>query len=47
MRTAFIECKSRTTAKRKCPWASATMKVEGGFFCYESVADYAIAKNQK
>ena len=47
MRKQFVECKSRSTAKRKCPWASRIMKVVDGYICFESVEDYRIAKKQK
>lgn len=40
MRTAFIECKSRKTAKRRCPWASKIVKVEGGYHAFESIDDW-------
>ena len=47
MRTEFVECASRTTAKRRCPWASRTAKVCDGFIAFESITDYQIWKNQK
>jgi len=47
MRTVFIECKSRATAKRRCPWAALVVKAEGGYHCFESVADYRIWKGQR
>jgi hypothetical protein len=47
MRQQFVECKSRTTAKRSCPWASRIAKVSGGYICFESVSDYMTWKNQK
>lgn len=47
MRREMIHCKSRSTAKRRAPWAAVIMKVEGGFIAFESVADYRIAKGQK
>lgn len=47
MRSQFVECKSRKTAKRRCPWAAIVTKVEGGFHAFESVADYVTWKNQK
>jgi hypothetical protein len=47
MRSVFIECKSRSTAKRRCPWAAILAKVEGGYHAFESVADYRIWKAQQ
>jgi len=47
MRKQFVECKARRTALRRCPWACATAKVEGGFMVFESATDYRIWKGQK
>lgn len=47
MRKEFIECKDRRTALRRCPWACATLKACGGFWAFESAADYQTWKNQK
>jgi len=47
MRKEFIECASRSTARRRAPWAAVIAKVEGGFMAFESVADYATWKKQK
>ena len=47
MKIQTVECKSYTTAKRHCPWASKISKVEGGFKCFESVYDYKVFKGQK
>jgi hypothetical protein len=47
MKRLFIECKSRATAKRRAPWATKIMRVEGGFIAFESFDDYRTAKNQK
>ncbi len=47
MRRLFVACKSRNTAKKRCPWASITMKVDGGFVCFESMEDYRTFKSQK
>ena len=43
MRKTFVECKSRATAKRRCPWACKIIKAEGGYWCFESITDYIIA----
>lgn len=47
MKHEFVECKSRSTAKRLCPWACAIAKVCGGYYCFESATDYQTWKNQK
>ena len=47
MRTVFVECKHRSTAKRRCPWAAVIAKIEGGFRCFESVTDYHTWKKQR
>lgn len=47
MRQAFIECGSRSTASRRCPWAAVIAKVEGGFIAFESVTDYVAWKRQR
>ena len=47
MRTITVECKSRSTARRRCPWAAIVVKVEGGFLCFESFADYRVWRGQR
>lgn len=47
MRYAFIKCKYKYQAVKKCPWASAFMKVTEGYLCFESWQDYSIKKDQK
>jgi len=47
MRKEFVECKSRATARRHCPWAAVIAKAEGGYWAFESVDDYRIWKVQK
>lgn len=47
MRKEFVECKSRSTAKKACPWAGIIAKVVGGFIAFESEDDYRTWKNQK
>jgi hypothetical protein len=47
MRIETVDCKSRATAKRLCPWAAVIAKVVGGFKCFESVTDYAIWRRQR
>ena len=46
MRTEYIQCKSRSTAWLRCPWAAIVTKVDGGFRAFESRADYATWRNQ-
>jgi hypothetical protein len=43
----FVPVKSRSTARRLCPWAAVITKAEGGFWAFEYVDDYMIWKNQK
>ena len=47
MRKEFVECKSRSTAKRLCPWAARIIKAEGGYWAFESIEDARIWKAQK
>ena len=47
MRTTFEECKSRSTAARRNPWAEVIIKVDGGYLCFESDDDYRTWKNQR
>lgn len=47
MRTEMIVCKSRNTAKRQCPWAAVIAKVEDGYLCFESRADYVVWRGQR
>ena len=47
MRTAFIEAKTRRTAKKRAPWAAVIRKVDGGYKAYESVADAQQDKRQR
>ena len=47
MRKTFVECKSRSTARRHAPWATIIAKACGGFWAFESVDDYRTWKNQK
>lgn len=36
MRSEFVACRQRRTAKRRCPWAEFIIKAEGGFVCFQS-----------
>lgn len=47
MRKVFIQCADRRTAARRCSWACAIAKVEGGYLCFESSTDYYIWKGHK
>ncbi len=47
MRQQTVECKTRKTALKRCPWAAYIVKVEDGYRCFESETDYLVWKNQK
>ena len=47
MRIEFVHCRSRSTAARRCTWAAKIIKVEAGFLCFESVADYYEWRDQR
>ena len=47
MKTVFVECKTRKTAIRRCPWAAKIVKVQGGYMAFESVQDFETWKRQK
>ena len=47
MRTQFVQTGSIKKAIDECPWQSRTLKVCGGYMCFESVDDFETAKNQK
>ena len=40
MRRRFIVCDSRADAMIACPWAEIIYKTGGGYWCFESAADY-------
>jgi hypothetical protein len=40
VRYEFVDCKTRAEALNACPWAAKIVKVEYGYICFESVADY-------
>lgn len=44
---AYVECKTRRTALRRCPWACVIAKVAGGFAIFDSREAYQIWKRQK
>jgi len=37
----------RYQAVRECPWAAVVAKVEGGYLCFESRADWATWRKQR
>jgi hypothetical protein len=39
MTAKFIACKTRYQAIKRCPWATAFSKVEGGYMAFASVLD--------
>jgi len=47
MRKEFVSCKDRRTAKRRCTWAVVIAKAEGGYWCFESLADAVVWGMQK
>jgi len=46
MRREFVDCKTRATAKCRCPWAAVIIKAEGGYWAFESWDDYRLWKAQ-
>ena len=46
MRKQFVECDTAEQAADLCPWAGFFLGAEGGFWCFESEADYVTASNQ-
>lgn len=47
MKSEYINCKSRNTAKRHAPWTAKIVKVEGGYYAFESITDYQTWSNQR
>ena len=47
MKVRYIECKTRRTAWRRCPWAAAIVRVHDGFLCFVSWDDYALWYRQR
>ena len=39
MRREFVRWANRFAALRTCTWAAVAIKVDGGYMCFESVAD--------
>ena len=47
MRKQFVEVETVAEAEAICPWAAEIIEADGGFWCFESVADAANWKSQK
>lgn len=47
MRIEYVECKSRRTARNRCPWAAVISKVNGGFMAFESIFDWKTWRKQR
>lgn len=47
MRTQFVQVDTRKQAVDECPWAAKIVKVDCGYMCFESFADYETWRNQK
>lgn len=47
MRTEIIEVETREDAETQCPWAAVIVEVEGGWKCFESVADAEVWQGQQ
>lgn len=47
MRREFVRCRSRATAKRRCPWAAVIARVCDGFIAFESADDYDAWRRQR
>ena len=47
MRIEFVQVATRKAAAKECPWAEVIAKVEGGYRCFESRADYVSWRNQR
>lgn len=39
MRQQFVSGNLREYAEDECPWAAVVVEVDGGFWCFESMAD--------
>ena len=47
MKIQTFEVKTAAQAKKAAPWAAKVAKVDGGYRCFELLADYATWRNQK
>ena len=46
MKQQCVEAETKNEAREQCPWAAVVAEVEGGYHCFESLADYQTWKNQ-
>ncbi len=47
MKTITVTAKSASEARKLAPWAAKVTKVEGGYRCFASVADYQAWRRQR
>lgn len=47
MRKKTVPARSREEAFEMCPWAAEVYEVEGGYVCFECVADAETWRDQK
>jgi hypothetical protein len=47
MRKVFVEVETVEEAAEECPWAAEIVEAEGGFWCFESVEDAEIWKEEQ
>lgn len=47
MRQEFVQVATQAEAQDACPWAAVIVEVDGGFRCFESVADAEIWAGQE
>lgn len=47
MRTEMIQAATAAQARKLAPWAVKVVKVDGGYFAFESYADWLVFKAQK
>jgi hypothetical protein len=47
MRKAFLVVSTRYQAQKTAPWAAVIAKAEGGFWAFESYADYRTWRGQR
>lgn len=45
MNTVFV-VGNREAAKSQCPWAARIVRVDGGYMCFASIADWAVWKSK-
>lgn len=42
MRKQFVQVATKEEAIEACPWAAEVVEADGGWMCFESVADYDV-----